>query len=68
MSGSKDLGCGSHVAEQQPKAPTVVAPAVPVTDRPDPLISRKPPVEHPWRKKNYATKAGIAQAAAHARK
>jgi hypothetical protein len=58
----------SAAAEEQPNAPAAVAPAVPVTDPPDPLLSRKPSAEHPWRQKNHATKAAMAQAVAHARR
>jgi hypothetical protein len=57
----------SVAPEEQTNAPAAVVPALAVTDPPDPLISRKPPPEHPWRQKNYATKAAMAQAAAHAR-
>jgi hypothetical protein len=57
----------SAVAEEQPNAPAAAAPAVPVKNRPDPLVARKPSVDHPWRQKNRATKAAIAQAADHAR-
>src|SRR5262249_54067733 len=57
----------SAAAEEQPQAPAAVALARPVTEAPDPLASRKPSADHPWRKKNNATKAGMAQAAAHAR-
>ena len=28
----------------------------------DPVVEHKPPAEHPWRRKNHATKAAIAQA------
>jgi hypothetical protein len=58
----------SAAAEEQPKAPAAVALAAPVTDPPDRLLARKPSAEHPWRQKNHATKAAMAQAAAHARK
>jgi hypothetical protein len=58
----------SVAPEEQTNAPAAVVPALAVTDPPDPLISRKPPPEHPWRQKNYATKAAMAQAAAHARR
>jgi hypothetical protein len=57
----------SAAAEEQPNAPAGVAPAVPVTDPPDPLLARKPSADHPWRKKNSATKAAMAQAARRAR-
>jgi hypothetical protein len=57
-----------EAAKEQPKAPAAVAPTVPVTDSSDPLVSRKPSAEHPWRQKNYATKAAMAQAGSHARK
>ena len=57
----------SAAAEEQPNAPAAVVAAVPVSDPPDPLVSRKPPADHPWRQKNYATKAALAQAVAHAR-
>jgi hypothetical protein len=56
----------SQVAEEQTNAPAAALVA-PVTQPADPLVSRKPPAEHPWRKKNYATKTAMAQAAAHAR-
>lgn len=58
----------STAAEEQPNAPAAVADAVSVSAAPDPPLSRKPPPEHPWRQKNYATKAAMAQAAARARK
>ena len=58
----------SAVGEEQPNAQAVEAPAVVVTKPPDPLVSRKPPAAHPWRQKNYATKAAMAQASAQARK
>jgi hypothetical protein len=57
----------SAAAEEQPNAPAAAAPAVPVKNRPNPLVARKPSVDHPWRQKNRATKAAIAQAAGHAR-
>jgi hypothetical protein len=58
----------SAVAQEQTNAPAAVAVVVPVTEPRDPLASPKPPPDHPWRKKNYATKAAMAQAAANARK
>ena len=58
----------SEAAKQQLIAPVAVAPTVPVTDPPDPLIARKPSADHPWRQKNDATKAAIAQTATDARK
>ncbi len=58
----------SKAAEEQPNAPAAVAMALPVSDPADPLVSRKPSAEHPWRKKNRATKAAMAQAGGYARK
>lgn len=57
----------SAAAEEQPNAVAAVAVAVPVSEPLDPLVSRKPGADHPWRQKNYATKAAMAQAAADAR-
>jgi hypothetical protein len=56
----------NEAVEERPNA-VAAPPAVPVKEPADPLISRKPPPEHPWRQKNYATKAAMAQAAANAR-
>jgi hypothetical protein len=58
----------SAAAAEQTHPPPAPAPAVPVKEPPDPHVSRKPSAEHPWRQKNYATKAAMAQAVAHARK
>lgn len=58
----------SEAAEEQPNASVAVAVALPVSEPPDPLVSRKPSAEHPWRKNNYATKAAMAQARGRARK
>jgi hypothetical protein len=55
----------SAAAEEQPNAVAAEAVVVPVSEPADPLVSRKPPADHPWRQKNYATKAAMAQAAAH---
>jgi hypothetical protein len=57
----------SEAAEEQPNTPATAVPAVPVTDPADPLVARKPSAAHPWRQKNYATKAAMAQAGTHAR-
>jgi hypothetical protein len=57
----------SQVDEEQTNIPAAAL-AAPVAQATDPIVSRKPPAEHRWRKKNYATKAAMAQAAADARK
>ena len=57
----------SAAAEEQANPPAASIPAVPVKKPANPLASRKPSVDHPWRQKNYATKAALAQAAADAR-
>jgi hypothetical protein len=57
----------SAAAQEQANPAAASAPAAPVKEPADPLVSRKPPAEHPWRQKNYATKAAMAKAAADAR-
>ncbi len=57
----------SATAVEQLKASAAVGPAVPVSEQVAPLASRKPSADHPWRQKNYATKAAMAQAGSHAR-
>lgn len=57
----------SQVAEEQPTTPAAPTPALPVSEPHDPILSRKPSADHPWRKKNSATKAAMAQAARRAR-
>ena len=42
-------------------------PAAPLTEAVAPVVEHKPAADHPWRRKNYATKACIAQANGHAR-
>jgi hypothetical protein len=58
----------SAAAAEQTIPPAAPPPVVAVKDPPDLLLSRKPLAGHPWRQKNYATKAAMAQAAADARK
>jgi uncharacterized protein UPF0236 len=57
----------SQVAEEQMNAAAAPTPALPVSEPPEPLLSRTPSADHPWRKKNSATKAAMAQAARRAR-
>jgi hypothetical protein len=57
----------SQAAKEQPDAPAAPRPALPVSESADPILSRKPSADHPWRKKNSATKAAMAQAARRAR-
>jgi hypothetical protein len=42
-------------------------PAVPIAEPSDPVVQQKPPAEHPWRRRNYATKAAMAQAGGQAK-
>jgi hypothetical protein len=58
----------SAAGKEQSNAQAGEAPAVVVSKPPELLVSRKPSADHPWRQKNYATKAAMTQAAAHARK
>jgi hypothetical protein len=57
----------SAATAQQTTPPPASVAAVSVKQPADPLASRKPSADHPWRKKHHATKAAMAQAAAHAR-
>jgi hypothetical protein len=57
----------SAATEEQLTTPAAPTPVLPVSEPPDPLLPRKPSANHPWRKKNSATKAAMAQAARRAR-
>jgi len=57
----------STAAEEQLNTPPAPTPALPVSKPPDPILSQKPSADHPWRRKNSATKAAMVQASSCAR-
>jgi len=57
----------SAAAEDASNPASVRIPAVAISETAAPVAPPKPAAEHPWRQKNRATKAAIAQADAHAR-
>jgi hypothetical protein len=63
----REVQPSSAAAEEQPNTPAAPTPALPVSEPPDPILSRKPSADHPWRKKNSATKAAMVQASSRAR-
>jgi len=65
--GRREVQSRSAAADEQPNTPAVPTPTLPISEPPDSILSRKPKADHPWRKKNSATKAAMAQAAHRAR-
>ena len=53
---------------EQPVSAAAPLEALPIIEAAAPEVRSKPAAEHPWRQKNRATKAAIAQTAGHARK
>jgi len=58
----------SAAAEDASDPASVPIPAVSISETAAPVVPPKPAAEHPWRQKNRATKAAIAQAHAQARR
>ena len=55
-------------AAVEPAGPAPAAsPVLPIMRPSDVGVQRKPPAEHPWRRRNYATKAAIALAGSQAK-
>jgi hypothetical protein len=52
----------SEAPAQAPIVTSVPLAAMPISESVEPVMEHKPPAEHPWRRKNNATKAAIAQA------
>jgi hypothetical protein len=57
----------SAPAENSSDPASVPIPAMPISESAAPVAPPNPAAEHPWRQKNRATKAAIAQAHAQAR-